>query len=186
MSVQVARRFFTVDEYHRMGAAGVFSEDDHVELIEGEILRMSPIGSRHAASVNRLHMELSNLFRGRAIVSVQNPVVLNDFSEPEPDLAILKRRDDFYAEALPSATDVLLVIEIADTSVAYDNDIKLPAYARSGIPEVWIVDLPAKTVAAHSDLVNGVYRAVSSYRRDDSITPRHFPDLSIEVISILG
>ena len=186
MSVQVARRYFTVDEYHRMGEAGVFSENDRVELIEGEILKMSPIGSRHAASVNRLNMLFNNLLGARAIVSVQNPVVLNDFSEPEPDLAILKRRDDFYAEALPSPTDVLLVIEIADTSVAYDHEIKLPAYARSGIPEVWLANLPAETVEAHTELLNGSYRTVRSYRRGDSITPLHFPDLSIAFASILG
>ena len=186
MSVQVARRYFTVDEYHRMGEAGIFSEDDRVELLEGEILMMSPIGSRHVASVNRLLMDLTNLLRGRAIVSVQNPVVLNDFSEPEPDIAILRRRDDFYAEAHPTAAEVLLIIEVADTSVAYDHDIKLPAYARSAVPEVWIVDLPAETVVVNAELVNGSYRTVRTYRRGDSITPRHFPDLSIAVVSILG
>ena len=186
MSVQVARRYFTVDEYHRMGKAGVFSEDDRVELIDGEILKMSPIGSRHAASVNRLNMQFNNLLGGRAIVSVQNPIVLNDFSEPEPDIAILRRRDDFYAQAHPSASDALLVIEIADTSVEYDHDIKLPAYARSAVPEVWIVDLPAETVALYADLANGVYRAVTTHQRGDSITPLHIPDLSIEVVGILG
>jgi Uma2 family endonuclease len=186
MSVQVARRYFTVEEYHRMGEAGVFSEDDRVELIEGEILKMSPIGSRHAASVNRLHMQFTNLLSGRAIVSVQNPIVLNDFSEPEPDIAVLRRRDDFYAESHPTAADALLVIEIADTSVEYDHDIKLPAYARSAVPEVWIVDIPGETVAVHADLANGVYRAVSTHQRGDSITPLHFPDLSIAVVSILG
>jgi len=169
-----------------MGKAGVFSEDDRVELIDGEILKMSPIGSRHAASVNRLNMQFNNLLGGRAIVSVQNPIVLNDFSEPEPDIAILRRRDDFYAQAHPSASDALLVIEIADTSVEYDHDIKLPAYARSAVPEVWIVDLPAETVALYADLANGVYRAVTTHQRGDSITPLHIPDLSIEVVSILG
>jgi Uma2 family endonuclease len=186
MSVQIARRYFTVDEYHRMGDAGVFSEDDRVELIEGEILKLSPIGSRHAASVNRLNMLFNNLLGGRAIVSVQNPVVLNDFSEPEPDISILRLRGDFYGAAHPTATDVLLVIEVADTSFAYDHEIKLPAYARSGIPEVWLVDLPAETVGVHTELLNGSYRTVRSYRRGDSITPLHFPDLSIEIASILA
>ena len=169
-----------------MGKAGVFSEDDRVELIEGEILKMSPIASRHAASVNGLNMQFNNLLGGRAIVSVQNPIVLNDFSEPEPDIAILRRRDDFYAQSHPTAADALLIIEIADTSVEYDHDIKLPAYARSAVPEVWIVDLPAGTVVVHADLANGVYRAVSTYRRGDSITPRHFPELSTAVVGILG
>jgi len=186
MSVQVARRYFSADEYHRMGEAGIFSEDDRVELIEGEILKMSPIGSRHAATVKRLNGQLNRLLGDRAIVSVQDPILLNDFSETQPDIAILRRRDDFYARAHPSASDALLIIEIADTSVEYDHDIKLPAYARSAVPEVWIVDLPAETVVAHADLANGVYRAVSTYRRGDSITPLHFPDFSIEVVSILG
>ena len=169
-----------------MGEAGIFSQDDRVELIEGEILKMSPIGSRHAASVNRLIMQLVNLLGERAIVSAQNPILLNDFSEPEHDIAIVKRRDDFYAQAHPTATDVLLIVEIADTSVAYDRDIKLPAYARSAVPEVWIVDLPAETVEVHVELVSGVYRNERSHRRGEFITPLHFPDLSIEVASILG
>lgn len=186
MSVQIARRIFTVDEYHRMGEAGIFSENDHVELIEGEILKMSPIGSRHAASVKRTARLFNNLLGDRVIVSVQDPIVLDDFSEPQPDIALVKPRDDFYAQALPTAADVLLIIEVADTSVDYDRDIKLPAYARSGIPEVWIANLTAETVEAHTELLNGSYRTVRSYQRGDSITPLHFPDLSIEVVSILG
>lgn len=186
MSVQVARRIFTVDEYHRMGEAGVFSEDDRVELMEGEILMMSPIGSRHIASVNRVVMELSGLLRGRAIVSGQNPVVLNDFSEPEPDIAILKLRNDFYAQALPTAADTLLIIEIGDSSVAFDHDIKLPAYARSGVPEVWLSDIPAQTVTAHTEPISGAYQTVRTYGRGDSIAPFHFSDLSIEVVNLLG
>jgi len=169
-----------------MGEAGVFLEDDRVELIEGEILKMSPIGSRHAATVKRLNGQLNRLLGDRAIVSVQDPILLNDFSEPQPDIAILRRRDDFYAQAHPTAEDALLIIEIADTSIEYDHDIKLPAYARSAVPEVWIVDLPAGTVVVHADLANGVYRTVSTYQRGNSITPLHFPDLSIEVASILG
>jgi Uma2 family endonuclease len=186
MSVQVARRYFTIEEYHRMGKAGIFSEDDRVELLDGEILKMSPIGSRHAASINRLHTQFTRLLNGRAIVSVQNPVVLNDFSEPQPDIAILKLRDDFYAQALPRAADVLLIVEGGDTSVEYDRGVKLPAYARSGISEVWIVDLLAEKVTVHAELANSVYSAVSSYQRGDSITPRQFPNLSIAVPSILG
>ena len=186
MSVQVARRYFTVDEYHRMGEAGVFSENDRVELIEGEILKMSPIGSRHAASVKRTARLFNNLLGDRVIVSVQDPIVLDDFSEPQPDIALVKPRDDSYGAAHPGASDVLLVIEVADTSLAYDHEIKLPAYARSGIPEVWIANLIAETVEAHTELLNGSYRTVRSYRRGDSITPLHFPDLSIEVASVLG
>ena len=169
-----------------MGEAGIFCEDDHVELIEGEIFKMSPIGSRHAASVKRLNMLFNNLLGDRAIVSVHNPIALNDYSEPEPDIALVKPRADFYAQAHPCATDVLLIVEVADTSIDYDRNIKMPAYARSGVPEVWLADLPAEKVTVHSDPVNGVYRTVRSYQRGDSITPLHFPDLSIAVTSILG
>lgn len=186
MSVQIARRYFTVDEYHRMGEAGIFLEDDRVELIEGEILMMSPNGSRHAGSVNRVNWNLTNLLGNRAIVAVQNPILLNDFSEPQPDIAILKPRADFYTDSLPAPADVLVVIEIADTSLAYDRDIKLPAYARSSIPEVWIVDLAAPAVEVHIDPIYGVYRNVHSYRRGDAITPVHFSGLAIVVDDILA
>jgi Uma2 family endonuclease len=186
MSVQVARRYFTVEEYHRMGAAGIFTEDDRVELIEGEILQKSPIGSRHAACVKRLNAKFNNLLAGRGVVSVQDPVLLNDFSEPQPDIAVLTRREDFYADALPTAKDVLLVVEVADTSIAYDRDSKLPAYARSGILEVWLVDLPAETVEVYSVPANGAYQKSISYRRGDSISPSNFPDIAIEVASILS
>ena len=113
MSVQTARRLFNTEEYHRMAAAGILCEDDRVELLQGEIVEMSPIGSRHVACVNRLTQRFSTLLGKRAIVSVQNPVLLGEFSEPEPDLALLRWRDDFYGEALPRAEDVLLLVEVA-------------------------------------------------------------------------
>ena len=186
MSVQIARRIFTVDEYHRMGEAGIFSVNEHLELIEGEILKRKPITSRHAACVMRSNATFSNVLGDLAIISVHNPVVLNEFSEPEPDLAILKWRDDFYSQFHPGPADILLVIEIAETSVAYEREVKLPVYAGSGVQEVWLTDIPAETVTAHTEPANGVYRTVRTYQRSDSITPLHFPDLSIEVASILG
>lgn len=186
MSVQVARRYFTVDEYHRMAEAGILSEDDRVELIEGEILKMSPIGSRHAASVKRLNTLLNSLVGQIAIVSVQDPILLNDFSEPEPDIALLKPRVDFYAQSHPTSKDVLLVIEIADTSVEYDRGIKLPAYARSEIPEVWIANFPADTVEAYAEPVQGSNQRTRLYKRGESISPRLLPSISIEINRILG
>ena len=136
--------------------------------------------------MKRFNKQFNNLLSDRALVGVQNPILLSDFTEPEPDIAILRRRDDFYAQAHPSAADVHLVIEVAETTLAYDRDIKLPAYAKSGVPEVWIVDLPSQTVEAHSDLTAGVYRNVRSYRRGESLSPLHFPDLTVEVVSVLG
>src|SRR5580704_10507425 len=132
MSVQVERRVFTVEEYHRMAEAGILSEDDRVELTDGEIIKMSPSGSRHVACVNRLNAVLTSAIGRAAIVSVQNPFAVNDYSEPQPDIVILKPRNDFYAHSLPTAQDLLLIIEVADTSLSYDRNVKVPAYARAG------------------------------------------------------
>lgn len=186
MSFQVARRYFTVAEYRRMAEAGIIAEDDRVELIEGEILRMSPIGSLHASCVKRLNSLLGDLVRGAAIVSVQDPIQLNDFSEPEPDIALLRPRADFYAQAHPMAADVLLLIEIADTSIEYDRSVKLPMYARAEIMETLIANLPADTVEAYAEPINGSYQRTRLYKRGESFSPRLLPGITIEIDSILG
>jgi Uma2 family endonuclease len=149
MTIQLARKLFTVTEYEQMIEAGIFGEDDRIELLDGEIVQMSPIGSRHAACVNRLNRLLTQILGQTAIVSVQNPIRLGDFSEPEPDLTVLTNRDDFYVQAHPVAEDVLLLIEVADSSLATDRTVKLPLYARAGIPEVWLVDVDAGMVDAY-------------------------------------
>ena len=131
---------------HKMGEAGIFTEDDRVELIDGEMVDMAPIGSRHASVVKRLNNRLATLAQGRAIVSAQDPLRLAPHSEPEPDLMLLKPRADFYSEAHPGAEDVLLLIEVCDTTVGYDREVKLPLYARHGVAEVWLIDLEARTV----------------------------------------
>src|SRR5215211_5706994 len=117
MSVQIAKRCFTVAQYNRMGEAGILTEDDRVELIEGEIIEMSPIGRRHAACVGRLTNLFSKLLAERAIVWIQNPIVLNDYAEPQPDVALLVRREDFYERSLPAPDDVLLIVEVSDTTL---------------------------------------------------------------------
>jgi Uma2 family endonuclease len=137
MTVQIQRRLFSVHEYHQMLQAGVLGEDDRLELIEGEIVQLSPINSRHAACVNRLNALFTSRLTGRAVVSVQNPIRLDTHSEPQPDLALLKPRPDFYAASHPNPEDVLLVVEVADTSADYDRGVKLALYARVGIAEVW-------------------------------------------------
>src|SRR5216684_564312 len=133
MSAQLEKRHFNVTEYYQMAKAGVLKPDDRVELIEGEIVKMSPIGSPHAACVCRLYESLPNVVKGRALVWVQNPVRLNDFSEPVPDIALLKPRKDYYAARHPTPADVLLIIEVADSTLLTDRNIKIPLYARSGI-----------------------------------------------------
>ena len=159
------RHRYTVDEYHRMGSAGILRPDQRVELIEGEIIDMTPIGSRHAAAVKRLAKLLHDTVRERAIVSVQDPITLDRHSEPQPDIALLKPKADFYASAHPGPGDVLLVIEVADRSLAFDREVKLPLYARHGIPEAWLLDLEGKRL--------GVYRGPSAagYRQASESEP---------------
>ncbi|HUF85361.1 MAG TPA: Uma2 family endonuclease [Acidimicrobiia bacterium] len=146
MSVQPVRHLFTADEYQRMGEAGLFGEDDRLELIEGEIVEMAPIGSRHAACVDRLTRLLTAQVGDRAIVRVQSPIRLSARSEPQPDVTLLAPRTDFYGEAHPGPGDVWLVVEVADTSGAWDREVKARLYARAGVPEMWVVDLDAEVV----------------------------------------
>jgi Uma2 family endonuclease len=186
MSVQVEKWVFTVDEYHRMSQAGILSEDDRVELIEGEIIKMSPIGKLHASCVKRLNAILNRRVGQFAIVSVQDPIQLNEHSEPEPDIALLKLRDDFYSQQLPFAEDVLLIIEVGDTSVEYDRNVKLPLYARAGIGETWLANLPADKLEVYSEPVNGIYERVGELRRGESISPEAFPTVVLKVEEILG
>lgn len=186
MSVQLLRRSFTVDEYHRMAQAGIFSEDDRVELLQGEIVTMAPIGSRHQACVDRLAGILSRLVAGRAIVRVQGPVRLDDHSEPQPDVALLKDRADYYAQAHPRPEDVLLVIEVAETSAEADREVKVPLYARAAIPEVWLVDLSGESIEVFQKASPQGYQEVRRVRRGDRLVPQAFPDLDLAAGGLLG
>jgi Uma2 family endonuclease len=186
MSIQLSRRLFTVHEYHQMGLAGILSEDDRVELIEGEIVQMAPIGSRHAACVDRLTQLFVLRVAGRAIVRIQNPVLLNDYSEPQPDLALLRPRPDFYASGHPAPQDVLLVVEVADTSAGIDRAAKMPLYARAGILEAWLVDLQEERVEVHSQPLPQGYQSIQHFGRGASIALQAFPDLTFAVDGILG
>ncbi len=186
MLVQVEKRVFSTGEYHKMTEAGILLEDDCVELIEGEIIKMSPIGSRHAACVKRINALLNHRISGAEIVSVQDPILLSDYSEPEPDIALLKFREDFYAQSLPAVNDVLLIIEVADTSIEYDRDVKLPLYARSGIPAVWLVDLSCDTVEVYSEPASGAYPKCDHLHRGGVLKLQGCPWISIKVEEILG
>ena len=166
-----------------MAAAGVLSEDDRVELIEGEVVEMNPIGSRHAACVGRLTELLVRLVGGVAIVWVQNPVRIDDYSEPLPDVALLKRRDDFYALANPQPRDVLLIIEVADSSVEYDRDIKIPIYSRAGVPEVWLVNLPEEAIEIYARPLNNAYQETRLVKRGESLSTLN---LIIDADDVLG
>src|SRR5437762_12335179 len=180
MSVQYQKRFFNVDEYYRMAEVGLLSADDRVELIEGEIVEMSPIGKTHGGTVKRSNNFLNRELGDALIVSVQDPIRLNDFSEPQPDLALLKPRKDFYANSHPAPEDVLVVIEVADTSVDYDRNVKLPLYARAGIPEAWLVVLPKDVVEVHSEPKNGKYTKVQRLKRGKTLTSSSVTGLSLK------
>ncbi|QWK11878.1 MAG: Uma2 family endonuclease [Thermoflexus hugenholtzii] len=185
MGVQVQRRLFTVEEYHRMAEAGILSEDDRVELIEGELVTMSPIGSRHAACVARLTALLFPV-EGRGILWVQNPIRLGARSEPQPDVALLRYRPDFYASAHPGPEDVLLVVEVAETSADSDRSLKIPLYARYGIPEAWLVDLLEERIEIYRHPTPQGYRSLHIAHRGETVSPTALPDLELSVDEILG
>lgn len=148
---------FTVWDYHRMTEADLFHENPRVELIQGQIIDMAPIGSPHFGMVNRLTRLLVPLVSARGLVSVQNPVRLDPRSEPQPDVAILKPRADDYETGVPGPSDVLLLIEVADTSLDFDRNVKAPLYAQSGIAEYWIVNLPDRIVEVHREPAGARY-----------------------------
>ena len=186
MTVELAHRPFTVDEYYLMAEVGILKEDDRLELIDGRIVPMSPAGSRHAACVKRLNALLGAALGPRATVSVQDPIRLDLLSEPQPDVALLRPRDDFYVDAHPDPSDVLLLVEVADTSEDYDREVKLPLYAQAGIRELWIVCLRDDLILVHSEPVGRAYREVWQASRGESIEVRHVPNLTIPVADVLG
>ncbi|MDQ2783794.1 MAG: Uma2 family endonuclease [Chloroflexota bacterium] len=183
-TTSVPRRRFTVAEYQRMGEVGIFTEDDRVELIEGEMYQMSPIGIRHARCVNRLTVILSRHLEPDMLPNVQNPIYLPGENAPQPDLAIVRDRDS-GDDLWPTPADILLVIEVSDSTLAHDRGTKLPLYAAAGIAEAWIVDLAAATVERHTDPRDGLYRLVASARPGESLASTVLPALAIPVADIL-
>jgi Uma2 family endonuclease len=186
-TLKVKHHLFTVDDYYRMAEAGIFHEDDRVELIRGEIVEMTPIGSVHASVVDVLNSLLGRaLTREQAIVRVQNPARLDQRSEPQPDIMLLRPRSDFYRSGHPGPSEVLLLIEVSDTSLAYDRSVKLSLYAQAGIAEVWIIDIEAETVEVNRDPESGSYAIHSVVARRASVSPQAFPEIRLSVDEILG
>jgi len=186
MAVQIARWQFTITDYARMRETGILAEDDRVELIDGEVRRMSPIGSRHVAIVNRLNTRITQQIGGAAIVSVQNPIQLTDYSEPQPDIALLQPRVDYYDSALPGPDDIVLVIEVADTSIDYDRDEKLPRYAAAGIAEVWLIDVDNRVLEQYTMPRHGQYGTKHTYEFDQTISSSVLPTLKLAIAEILA
>jgi Uma2 family endonuclease len=186
MLVQVERHLFTVDRYHQMIDAGIFTENDRIELIQGDLITMSPIGIRHAACVNKLTHKLSRYLSEQSIISVQNPVQINDISEPEPDVTLLTIRDDYYASNLPTAEDVYLVIEVSDSTLAFDRTIKLPMYAEAGIPEVWLVNLIDNVIEVYREPEAGKYTKRMRVARNEEVTAVSFPNITFSVSDLIS
>jgi len=186
MAVVLKRRRFTVDEYYRMAEAGILTGDDRVELIDGEIVEMSPIGSHHGGQVKRLNALFTARLGTRAIVSVQDPVRLSPHSEPQPDLALLRPREDFYRRSHPEPADVLLLVEVMDTTVEMDRRVKGPLYARSGIVETWLVDVNADRIETYRSPGADGYREVRVLRRGEALAIGAFPDCPFAVDDLLG
>lgn len=178
------RRKLSVDDFHRMGEAGILGEDDRIELIDGEMIEMAPIGAPHLSKVNRIVKMLNAAVGDDAIVSIQNPIVLPPLSEPQPDITVLKPRADEYAQNVPSAADVLLVIEVADTSLRYDRDIKIPLYARHGIPEVWLVDLQNDAALVHRQPGPDGYGDVSPAACGAALSPLLLPGVRLDLAEL--
>lgn len=188
-SAGIKKRRFDVREYHRMGEAGILNEDDRVELLDGEILDMTPIGKRHADCVNRLTRLLVHFAGDLYVVSVQNPIRIDETNEPQPDLALLKFKNNLYSNSHPGPEDVALLVEVSESSLAFDKDVKLPLYAQAGIPEIWIIDLEAGTVELHSSVAGGEappYTNVKRAGRNEVLRSEAAPGLTVLVNDILG
>ena len=185
VAVQETYRF-TVEEYYRMGEVGILSPDIRVELVDGEIRRMAPIHPPHIGTVNRLTATLGVRLEGTTVLSVQNPIRLDDFNEPQPDVTVLRFRDDYYDSRHPTPADVLLAIEVADTSLRYDRDEKIPRYGRYGIPEAWLVDVRAQTVTVFTEPHAGGYGEQRTLSRGEEIVSVSVEGLRVRVDEALG
>lgn len=181
-TVQLPRHKLTVVDFQRLGAAGILSGSDRVELIDGELMDMAPISSLHADYVDRLAQILTVQNCGDYRVRVQNPVRLDDDGEVTPDLALVVNRG--YRDAHPTAGDVLLLIEVADTAVAYDRELKIPLYARNGIPEVWLLEATKGRMACYREPVLGNYRESRTAEPDETLTLERLPEVRVHLAAL--
>jgi Uma2 family endonuclease len=179
MATEISKKLFTVHDYYRMVAAGILREKDRVELIRGEVVAMSPIGPAHNGAVLRASNALFSIVANRAIVSVQGAIRLDEYDEPQPDIVLLRHKDDFYTTAHAGPSDVFLIVEIADSSLSYDRSVKADLYAETGIIEYWVADIPNNCVWTYSDPQDKSYRIVQKFHRGETRTPRLLPQCPI-------
>ena len=186
MAQQLPNRLINVTEFEGMFASGVFKGDERLELLEGGIYKMSPVGAIHMACVKFLSRFFHQYFGDRFTISIQDPVRLAEFSEPQPDIALLIHREDFYRNAMPTAADVLIVIEVADSTLESDRRYKMPLYAQAEIPEAWLVDLPEERIEVYSEPKNGTYQLTRIFQREDVVKSHTQSEIEISVNDILG
>ena len=185
MATVFERHRITVDEYHRMGEAGVFDPDLRIELIDGELIKMPPIYPPHASTVDRILYQFFTRLAGRARVRCQHPVTLPPHSEPQPDLVLARPDSRDYYDHHPAAQETLLAVEVADSTLKLDRRVKIPLYARSGVAEVWLVNLVDDELVSYREPSDAWYGSVRTYRRGDSISPLAFPDVAFAVEDLL-
>jgi Uma2 family endonuclease len=186
VAIDIQHRLFSVRDYYRMAEAGILGEDDRVELIEGEIIEMAPIGPRHASTVDRLTAVLSESAHGKAIVRVQSPLRISEVSEPQPDLMLLQPRDDFYSHNHPTPGDVLLLIEVADSSAGYDRSVKLPLYAGAGVQEVWLIHVGLPEVETYREPSPTGYANRGTAGQDEGLPIPGLAGVRLTVADLLG
>ena len=182
--VRLPYHLWTVDEFHQMAVAGLLGETDRVELVDGEMIDMAPIGSKHAFIVNQISQIFSASVGGQCLVSTQNPVRLGERSEPQPDVALLRRGN--YMDALPAAADVLLIVEVSDRTLEYDRDVKIELYARHGIPEVWLLDVNAGEITVYRDPVEGQFRLIRKPTAAEAVSSMAMPGVALRLIELMA
>lgn len=186
MSYPVTRRRFSVAEYHQMIENGILTREDRVELLNGEIIEMSPINPSHASIVDLINRLFNRRLDDSVIVRVQNPIQLDDYSEPQPDISLLKMRGDFYKLSHPKVDEILLVIEVAESSAVRDRIVKMPEYANALIADLWIVDLQQDLIEVYSQPFGNAYRSIRQVRRGETLAPQLLPSVVLTAEEILG
>lgn len=182
----IVRKKFCTEETHKMMEVGILPEESGWELIDGEIIHRMTIGSKHAGTVKKLNRILTNLLGEKAIVSIQDPIHVDEYNEPEPDIALLKPREDFYTENYPLPEDVLLLVEVSDSTVEFDREVKKNLYAEAGIAEFWLVNLKENTLEVYSQPKNGTYRLAQILEKGETVKSNTIENLSLDVEQILG
>ena len=186
MHTEATKKRFTVDEYYKMGEIGVLRDNVRTELINGEVIEMSPMGARHASAIARITEFMVPLLKGKAQLRSLMPLRLDDFNEPQPDLCFVRPRQDFYGTKHPGSGDTLLAIEVLEPSLPYDRDVKYGVYASARLPEFWIVDVSGDVLMIFRDPSKGAYKTELTLHRGESITALAFPEIEIAVADLLG